>query len=121
MNRSEEYVYQLCNHSFLSLWSYVSPQGKEGRELCDVLIVCDPDIVIISVKEITLKRTGDLNANLLRWQKSAIDKSCKQIYGAERWICTAKHVIRQDGKPGIDFPEPKNRRIHRIAVALGSY
>ena len=70
------------------------PQGKEaGKELCDILVVCDPDIVIFSVKDIGLKETSDPSVDWERWRKKAIDASCKQIYGAQRWISSATNVI----------------------------
>jgi hypothetical protein len=51
VNQSEEYLARLCRRSFLSLWSYPTPQGKNaGKELCDCLVVCDPDVIIFSVK-----------------------------------------------------------------------
>jgi len=44
MNKSEEFVSKLCEKTFLSLWCYRNPQGKDkGKELCDILVVCDPD------------------------------------------------------------------------------
>jgi len=46
ITNSEQFVYEVCQKSFLSLWSYANPQGSEpGKELCDVLIVCDPDVI----------------------------------------------------------------------------
>lgn len=97
------------------------PQGKErGKELCDVLVVCDPDVVIFSIKDIGLKKTDDPTVGWDRWRKKAIDDSCKQIYGAQRWIDSATNVITKDGEKGIAFPEPSRRRVHRVAVALGS-
>lgn len=97
------------------------PQGKErGKELCDILVICDPDVVIFSIKDIGLKNTNDPTVGWERWRKKAVDASCKQIYGAQRWIDSATHVITRDGERGITFPDPLRRRIHRIAVALGS-
>jgi len=120
MTRSEELVYKICRRSFLSLWSYANPRGKNsGKELCDVLVVCDPDLVIFSVKEIALTEVGDLNTNWKRWRKRAIDESAKQIYGAERWLKSAKHVIKSDGTIGLPLPAEKLRRLHRVAVSLG--
>ena len=119
MNLSEELVYNLCKKSFLSLWSYANPKGKDGKELCDVLVVCDPDIIIISVKEIELKCSGDVSTDWKRWQNRAIEKSYPQIYGAENWIKNATHVITSDGREALPFPEKDRRRIHRISVALG--
>jgi hypothetical protein len=121
VNRAEELVYKICRHSFLSLWSYANPRGKDpGKELCDVLVVCDPDVVIVSVKEIALAESGDLQTDWRRWLKRAIDESAKQIYGAERWLKSAEHVIKSDGTGGLPIPPKENRRFHRVAVALGS-
>jgi len=119
LTKSEELVYRLCTKSFLSLWSYPNPQGKKGKELCDILVVCDPDVIIFSVKEVEFKDTGD-QVGLERWRKKAIEESCNQIYGAERWIASNPAVITREGEPGLAFPAASGRRVHRGAVALGS-
>ncbi len=121
VNPTEAFVLRLCQRSFLSLWSYANPQGKDaGKELCDILVVCDPDIIIISVKAIGLTNTSNLSTDWTRWQKRAIDASVRQIYGAERWIKTAQQVMRKDGTPSLPFSKGATRRMHRVAVALGS-
>jgi len=121
MNKAEEFVARACRKSFLSLWSYANPQGKDpGKELCDILVLCEPDVVIFSVKEIKAGSGPDISKDWARWRKRAIDESVKQIYGADRWINSAKYVIRKDGSPGLPFPEKMELRVHRIAVALGS-
>ena len=120
MNKSEEMVYNLCRRSFLSLWSYANPLRKDGKELCDILVICEPDVIIFSVKEIGFKEKGDPSTEWPRWLRKAVDESVRQIYGAEREISMCSHVIRQDGEKGLPFPDRTNRRIHRIAVALGS-
>ena len=118
-NESEQLVYDLCRKSFLSLWSYANPLGKNSKELCDILIVCDPDIIIISVKDIKITNSGDISTDWKRWRKRAIDASVKQVYGAERWIEGASHINRNDGSIGIKLPEKGIRQIHRVAIALG--
>lgn len=118
-NESEQLVYDICKKSFLSLWSYANPLGKDSKELCDILIVCNPDIIIFSVKDIRITDSGDISTDWKRWRKRAIDASAKQIYGAERWIEGASHVIRSDGSVGIKLPAQAVRRVHRIAIALG--
>lgn len=122
-NPSEKLVADLCNKSFLSLWSYPMPQGVDGgKELCDVLVVCDPDIIIISIKEIGYKETGDVNTDWQRWRKKAIENSSKQIYGAERYIGNSRavNVITNDGQAALLYPDISRRKIYRAAVALGS-
>jgi hypothetical protein len=121
VNSTEEFVLRLCQQSFLSLWSYANPRGnKDGKELCDILVVCEPDILIFSVKASELTEHDDLSTTWSRWRKRAIEASVRQIYGAERRIKTAREVIRKDGTAGLLFPEVSVRRVHRVAVALGS-
>lgn len=119
LNTSEEFVNWVCRQSFLSLWSYASPCGKKGKELCDILIVCDPDVIIVSVKDIKLSDPAKSESHA-RWENRAVEGSAKQIYGAERWIGSAKHVIRADGSEGLPIPDIATRRIHRLAVAFGA-
>jgi hypothetical protein len=120
LNETERLVFELCTKSFLSLWSYANPQGKTpGKELCDILVVCEPDVIIFSVKEVIFAEEGNEEVNQARWFKRAIEDSVKQIYGAERWLNSASHVIRKDGTSGLPLPTLAVRRLHRIAVALG--
>ncbi len=116
---SEALVAELCRKSFLTLWSEPNPIARPGKELCDLLVVCDPHVVIISVKEVALKSTGNAENDWKRWHKKAIEESSKQIYGAERWIRSAKRVIRADGTLGLPLADPSHLHIHRVAVALG--
>jgi len=115
---SERFVSQLCSNAFLKLWTHPNPVGKKSKELCDCLIVCDPHVIIISVKEIEYKDTGN-NVGFQRWTKAAIDKSAKQIFGAERWLNRAKSFVRHDGRE-VQLPPIEERIIHRLSVSLGS-
>jgi hypothetical protein len=118
-NTAEEFVFEICQRSFLSLWAYRNPKQQPlGDELCDVLVVCDPHVLIFSVKDIGLKDAPEPVVGAKRWLRKAVEGSCKQIYGAESLIKSSKNVIRYDGSPGLPFPNPAT--IHRIAVAFGS-
>jgi hypothetical protein len=120
VNKSEEFVLGLCKRSVLSLWCYNNPRGKEpGKELCDILVVCDPHVIIISVKEVLLKTSDNPSVEFNRWERKAVDASIKQIYGAERWLASASRVVRSDGEPGLALPPKADRKVHRIAVAFG--
>jgi hypothetical protein len=122
LNEAEEFVWRVCQKTFLSLWSYANPQGKErGKELCDILVVCEPNIIIFSVKDIKLSDSGNVNLDWKRWHKKAIDESTKQIYGADRYIRSAKHVVRKDGTAGLAISEEVPWKIHRVAVAVGGH
>src|SRR4051812_22122176 len=111
LTRSEALVEQLCKRSLLSLWSYANPRSDTGKELCDVLVVCEPDIVIFSVKEIGL-RDPDNETDVARWRRKAIEQSAHQIHGAERKLAVLNRVIRSDSTPGLALPSLAARRIH---------
>jgi len=118
-NKAEEFVFKICRETFLSLWSYANPLGKDNKELCDILVVCEPDIIIFNVKEIKVSDSGDVTTDWKRWNRRAVEESAKQTYGAERWLKSAPHVIRSDGNPGLNLPAWKEQVIHRVVVALG--
>ncbi len=114
---SEALVTRLSTNSFLRLWTHANPVGKGGKELCDCLVICGPHIIIFSVKEIEYRDTGD-KTGWDRWQKTAIDKSVKQIWGAERWLRVSDRVVRSDGRE-VMLPPRDDRQFHRVTVSLG--
>jgi hypothetical protein len=120
VNETEQFALDVCRRSFLSLWCDNNPIAKPGKELCDILVICDPYVVIVSVKEIELKLSDQPEVEIARWERKAVDESVKQIYGAERWLRSAHHVIRGDGSRGLALPSQVTRKVHRIAVAFGS-
>lgn len=117
---SEEFVFRLCRDSFLSLWSYANPR-REGstKELCDVLVVCDPHILIFSVKYSDYRETEDPKVGANRWLRETVEHSVRGVYGAERNLARATHVTRNDGEQGLPLPPLADRKIHRISVSLG--
>lgn len=119
MTRTEELVFKLCNKTFLSLWSFPNPIGKKRKELCDVLVVCEPDIIIFSIKEINIKESGDFQTDVDRWLTRAIDASVNQIYGAERFLESAERFTLSNFSEEIELPIVSKRKIHRVAVSFG--
>lgn len=117
---SEEFVFRLCQGSFLSLWSYANPL-REGahEELCDILVVCDPHVLIFSVKYSEYHETDDPQVGAKRWIRKTVDASVRQVYGAERNLARATHVTRSDRQQGLPLPSLADRKIHRLAVSLG--
>lgn len=118
LTESEKFVNSICERAFLNFWTHPNPIEKKGKELCDCLIVCGKHIVIISVKDIKYKDTGD-EAGWKRWTKAAIDKSASQIWGAERWLNSSVKFTRHDGRQ-VELPIKENRIVHRISVSLGA-
>jgi hypothetical protein len=118
MTPSEKFVTALCGRAFLRLWTHPNPVGKKDKELCDCLMVCGPHVIVVSVKEIQYRDTGD-RTGWERWHKAAIDESAKQIWGAERWLTSVDQFKRSDGRI-VTLPPKAERMIHRIAVSLGA-
>ena len=119
-SKSEELVYRICKKSFLSLWSHPNPEGKaKGKELCDTLILCGNDIIIISVKESKPKDSGSIQLDWERWSKVVIDESAKQLFGAERWLNSQTSFVTPGGRT-LELPPLRDRRLHRVALALGN-
>ncbi len=120
VNKTEEFVLKMCRKSFLALWCEANPQGKNsGKELCDILVVCDPHVIIVSVKEVQFQEHADIDVAVGRWERKAIDASIKQLEGAEGWLRKATQVVRRDGSLGLTLPPLGTRIVHRIAVAIG--
>ena len=118
-NRTEQVTFELCKKTFLSLWSYPTPLRGDGKELCDILVVSEPNIIVFSVKEIEYRDNKPEPIAQAKWQRKAVDDSVKQIYKAEKWIFCKRPILSRDKKPMV-LSDLKDWRIHRIAVALGS-
>jgi hypothetical protein len=128
VTEAERYLQDLCERSFLRLWSYPGvyrEQGvatrKEGKEVCDLLVVFGDDIVIFSDKHCAFPDSGDLEQDWSRWFRKAVMDSAKQIWGAERWILDHPERLYLDRACTQPFPialPPRERaRIHRVVVA----
>jgi hypothetical protein len=119
MTPSEKYVYELSQHSFLTLWCYPNPQGKKDKELCDILVFCHPHIILISVKEIEPTDSGNYDVDWQRWKKTALEKSFNQLYGVERYLNSVNQLKLFDGSNGPKLPQIKDRIYHRVAIVIG--
>ena len=119
-NSAEEFVADLCGRTFLSLWSVANPVRPDGKELCDLLVICSPDVLVISVKEVVLRGDGMDAVAAERWIRRAVKNSIKQIHGAERYLDSLPPVVTRVGGTGLPIPGRDTRRVHRIAVAFGA-
>ncbi len=118
-NQSEELIFNIAHQTFLSLWSYANPiNGSNGKELCDILTMFGSNIAIFSVKERVL--LSDSSCDTDRWKRKVIEASTKQIYGAEKSLVSATHIMRSDGTIGLPLPAQSDRKYFRIAIALGA-
>ena len=120
---SERYLKELCDHSFLSLWSYpgVFRDQGDGKEVSDLLVVFENNVIIFSDKHIRFDNTEKIGISWARWFKKAVLKSAQQVWGAERWIKQFPTRLFLDKGCTIPFPivlpDPATATFHRIVVA----
>jgi hypothetical protein len=128
---SEAILSELCQRSFLSLWSYPNPYNdkgllkrKEGKELCDLLVIFGNDVIIFSDKSCAYPETGDEQLDWKRWYKRAVEESIDQIAGAERWLKEHPARVFADNRCtvrlDVRIPQAADMRVHRVVVALGA-
>ena len=123
---TERHLARLCERTFLRLWSYPNLYRDQGggKELCDILIAFDRDIIVFSDKSCAYPDTGDPVRDWARWFKRSIRASARQVYGAERWI--RHHPGRIFLDPACErrlqlrLPSSDEIRIHRVVVARGA-
>lgn len=128
---AERYLAKLGDKSFLNLWSYSSPHrdqrdnpdATQGKEICDLLVVCAPHIIIFSEKTLAWQADRPLDVAWPRWFRGAVWESVKQIRGAERWITEHPDRIFLDRecttRLPLALPPVGERIIHRVVVAQG--
>ncbi|MCX9133908.1 SEC-C metal-binding domain-containing protein [Aeromonas veronii] len=130
INDSERYLATLSEKTFLSLWCYPNvytdegySKSKNGKELCDLLVVFENKIIIFSDKNIVFNQEKDIKVAWKRWFKKSVLESASQLFGAESWIKNHSDRIFLDKKCENKFPIaiPKNGlEIFLIAVTKNS-
>lgn len=124
LNDSEKYLTKLCEKTFLSLRSYANVYKQPGKELCDLLVVVWDDIIIFSDKSCEFALSGDLNCDWNRRFRRAVEKSARQLWGAERRMREHSQSIFLDSKCDNKLPIPivitEKTKFHLILVAHGS-
>ena len=131
VTESERYLARLADATFLKLWSYPNiffdrkrRNNENGKEVCDLLVVCGDEVIIFSDKSITWPVSENLELSWSRWYRRAVKKSVDQIRGAERWLREFPDRLYLDPACSQRIPVPlppiSQRRVHGIAVALGA-
>ncbi|MCP3402156.1 hypothetical protein [Bradyrhizobium sp. CCGB20] len=119
---SEKMLAELCDKSFLQLWTYPNLFRKPGKELTDLLVVFGNDVVIFSDKSCGYPSTGNADLDWKRWYGKSIDDSARQIAQAERCIRAFPEKVFLDVKCQerlpINLPNANDIRVHRICIAL---
>lgn len=130
---SERVLAAIARKAFLSLWSYTNVFTDEGRrngkgdgkELCDLLVVFGNSVLLFSDKDCTFPCHADVKVAWARWYRSAIERSARQLAGAEKFAKAFPQRIFLDkgcASPlPIALPDPSVARYYLIAVTRGSH
>lgn len=130
---SERVLTQLARKAFLSLWSYPNVYSDEGRpagqgdgkELVDLLVVFGNDVLLFSDKHCSFQVDTDIKVAWPRWYKRAIEKSARQLAGAESFLRRFPGRVFLDKSCQtplpVAFPDPSVARYFLIAVTRGGH
>lgn len=133
VTESERALNRLARKAFLSLWSYpnvYSDEGKrngkgDGKELVDLLVVFGNDVLLFSDKHCAFQTDVDIKVAWPRWYKRAIEKSTRQLAGAESFVrrFPQRVFIDKDCQTPlpVSLPDPAVARYFLIAVTRGSH
>ena len=121
---TERLLADLCERSFLRLWSYPDPYKDDGKELCDLLAVFEDHVFVFFDRESRhLEVEGkDKKVAWERWKRAAIDDQARTAHGAERYLRSG-HKIFLDAEKTTEFPIAIDRDkmiVHKIVVGHGA-
>ncbi|MBW2569977.1 MAG: SEC-C domain-containing protein [Deltaproteobacteria bacterium] len=121
---TERLLANLCDQSFLKLWSYPNPFKEDKDELCDLLAVFENNVFIFFDRENLAfsKEDNDPLINWKRWKKKAIDSQTRTAHGAERYIRSGRKIFLNKDLT-IPFPFDIDHQkivVHKIIVAHGA-
>ena len=122
---TEKLLSELCNDTFLDLWSFPNPFNEDRKEFCDLIAVFNNEIFIFFDRErvINSELNGDVTSKeWSRWRRKVIVKQIQTVIGAERYLMSGRNIYCDKlakKKLPIIF-NIKNACIHKIIVAHGA-
>jgi hypothetical protein len=125
LTSTEQYLSNLCDRTFLKLWSYPNPFRERGKELCDLIAVFDNQIYLFFDRE-TKTLTGgyeDFNLAWERWKKETVVKQIKSAKKARNHVLRNRDQIYLDAACTIPLPVKlpgSSVEVHTIIVAHGA-
>ncbi|HHQ4314479.1 TPA: hypothetical protein ACSP7Z_005210, partial [Serratia fonticola] len=128
-NKTEKRLIDLANNAFIGLWSYPNvysnegySKNKSGKEVCDLLVVFENDVIIFSDKDIKFHDQIDVSVAWKRWFKKSVTESAIQLYGAEKFLKEHDGRLFLDKECKHSFPIEihKDMRFFLIAVTSNS-
>jgi hypothetical protein len=133
LTASERALGRLAKKAFLTLWSYPNLYTDEGRvngkgdgkEFCDLLVVFGSNVLLFSDKHCKFQAQTPIEVSWPRWYKRAIEKSVRQLAGAEKFAKAFPQRIFLDRgcktRLPIALPDPDKAKYFLIAVTRGCH
>jgi hypothetical protein len=112
----ENFVTKLAETSYLKYWCYPNPKDVAGdkKEICDLLILFFDTAIIVSVKNY------NVNGNYERFLKRVVEKSSKQLFGAQRKLFGSKEIVLHHMQQGEKKFNPDDfKHVFKITVSVG--
>jgi hypothetical protein len=121
---TEKLLANLCEKTFLNLWSYPNPLKEDRDELCDLLAVFENNVFIFFDRENRQldNHSKDPLVNWSRWKKKVIDDQIRTANGAERYIKSGRGIFL-DKDLEVPFPiniDLNKLSVHKIIIAHGA-
>ena len=122
---TERLLSELCDNTFLKLWSYPNPYKADGKELCDLLAVFENHVFLFFDRESRKfdKPGGDTLLTWKRWEREAVQRQVVTAAKAERYVFQYPDRIYLDPKQKTRLPIKlpfAGYQIHKIIVAHGA-
>ncbi len=121
ISRSESYLLQLAERTFLKPWAIPGPAYKAGKEISDLVIPFGDDVIIVSDKACDFDISAGPELAWSRWSTRAMDESLKQLGGAMRRLEMPDTQVFVDpgGRQPLAFQLAplRRRRYHLVGVA----
>ena len=123
-SRSESFLLQLAERTFLKPWAIPGPAYKAGKEISDLVIPFGDDVIIVSDKACDFDIAAGPDLAWSRWATAAVHDSLKQLGGAMRRLemPSTRVFVDPGGREPLPFPlaPRERRRYHLVAVARPS-
>jgi len=106
LTRTERLLSELCDNTFLKLWSYPNPYKADSKELCDLLAVFENHVFLFFDRESRKfnKPAGDTLLTWERWEREAVQRQIVTARKAEKYVSRHPDRIYLDPKQTRPLP-----------------
>lgn len=123
VTNTERLLADLCDNTFLKLWSYPNPYKADQKELCDLLVIFEDEAFVFFDREKTLNEDPNQDPQVTweRWKRRVVDAQIKTAFGAERYLLGGGKIYL-DSRLSDELPvarEAPLKIVHKIIVAHG--